>query len=650
MDLRRTLLIFFLGLIALVLTVFGLNAYQIAQRASLETESTLLSDLNSERSHELAAEYRDRPSLAYLSERIRIDRSLTRVALLLLDSEGKVVAASSEILRAELGSTVIPIGNRSAGDVNHREIELNGTFYTAAASPIAGSPYTLVHLVPRGMAAQDALARLASRIGITGLIIAWLAVWIALIISTAVARRIRRETEKLEYQATHDALTGLPNRVALIRALEAAIAHARQNGRSVGLILMDLNRFREINNTLGHDMGDRVAQEVGSRMRGALWVNDTVARLGGDDFALLMPIADPSHVRLVIAKIESILADPFEIHGLSLQVDASLGIALYPDHGEDAVTLLRRAEVAMYHAKWARLTHAVYDRSKDPHSVDRLKLMTDLRHAITRNEMYMVYQPKVDIGRGVCTGVEALLRWRHADRGLVPPDSFIPLAEQTGAIKEITYWTLAHSIRQARDWSGSGLSLNVSVNLSALMLQEPDLPGRISDLLKEADVSPAQLTLEITETAIMLDPDGAMSVLGALDLLGVRLSIDDFGTGYTSLAYLKRLPVDEIKIDKSFVMGMLDDDGDATIVYSIINLAHNMRRRVVAEGVETTGILSALTEKGCDLAQGYLLSKPLPALEFEQWLISSRWSPGMDDGEVSRALVTVRKNLRQLES
>jgi diguanylate cyclase (GGDEF)-like protein len=633
MDLRRNLLVFFFGLIGLVLVVFGYNAYQIAQQASLETEAKLLAGLNYERSQELAVEYREHPNLAHLSEHIRVDRRQIRVllVLVLVDGTGRILAASSEDVRAELGTDRIDVGVTPPAGARGREIRLNDQLYTLAASAVSGSPFTLLHLVPRGYAAQDALARLASRLGITGLVIAWLAVWIALIISTAVARRIKTQTAKLEYQATHDALTGLPNRVALAGALDKAIAYARQTGRSVGLVLMDLNRFREINDTLGHDMGDRVLQEVSLRLRAALWENDTVARLGGDDFALLMPIADASHVRLVIAKTQVIMGDPFEIQGLSLQVDACLGVALYPDHADDAATLLRRAEVAMYHAKWARRTHTMYDPGKDPHSVDRLKLTADLRHAIERNEMFMVYQPKIDVGRSLCTGVEALLRWRHAERGLVAPDEFIRLAEQTGAIKDITYWTLEQSMAQARTWSNTGISLNVSVNLSALMLQDPELPSRISGLLKDHGLPPGQLSLEITETAIMLDPDGALAILGALDVLGVRLSIDDFGTGYTSLAYLKRLPVDEIKIDKSFVMNMLADDDDATIVQSIISLAHNMRRRVVAEGVESNDIMAALAGKGCDLAQGYLMSKPLPAAEFVQWLARSPWPVPRDD-------------------
>jgi diguanylate cyclase (GGDEF)-like protein len=569
--------------------------------------------------------------------------------MLILDETGRLRGADAPGLRAELGTDRIDL-QAAPGNVPIRTVELNGRSYTLAANPISGSPYTLVHLVPRGYATHDALARLGARLGITGLVITWLAVWIALIISTAVARRIRVETTRLEYQATHDALTNLPNRVALTEALDKAIVHARETQRSVGLILMDLDRFREINNTLGHDMGDRVVQEVGRRLRGALWQGDTVARLGGDDFALLMPIADASHVRLVIAKIQAILADPFEIHGLLLQVDASLGIALYPDHAADAVTLLRRAEVAMYHAKWARRTHAVYDPGKDPHSVDRLKLTADLRFAVERGELFMVYQPKIDVARGSCTGVEALLRWRHPERGLIPPDEFIRLAEQTGAIKDITFWTLEQSIAQARAWSDAGIVLNVAVNLSALMLQDHELPSRVAALLKHHGLTPGQLSLEITETAIMLDPDGAMTILGALDVLGVRLSIDDFGTGYTSLAYLKRLPVDEIKIDKSFVMSMLDDDDDATIVQSIINLAHNMRRRVVAEGVESTGILAALASKGCDLAQGYLMSKPLPAPEFVQWLSGSPWPVSRDHTRPQRIQPGLHTNRRRADS
>jgi len=625
MELRRKLLVFFFGLIAVVLVVFGVNAYQIAQRAGIETEAAVLADLNAERSFELAKEYQEHPTLAYLSEHIEVPDHHDRVLLLIIDSHGKVLAASNRTLQKKLAINRINLESSDTAADPVRSIDVQGLTFTFAVRKIGDSPFFLVHLVQQGDAAQGALSRLATRIGISGLIIAWLAVWMALFISTSVARRINAETDKLEHLATHDGLTGLPNRVALIQSLENHIAIAGRAGKVLGLILMDLNRFREINDTLGHDTGDRVVQEMGERLRGALWEGDTVARVGGDDFALLMPIADPSHVRIVISKIETILAEPYEINGLLLHVDASLGVALHPEHADDAVTLLRRAEVAMYHAKRSRLPHAVYEREKDPYSVDRLKLMGDLRDAITRQQLFMVYQPKVDVQERICTGVEALIRWKHPDRGLVPPDQFIPLAEQTGAIKAITFWTLEESIRQASLWGKAGARVNVSVNLSAVMLQDPELPGRISDLLKASSLPASQLTLEITETAIMLDPDGALSILGVLDMLGVRLSIDDFGTGYTSLAYLKRLPVDEIKIDKSFILNILDDEDDSTIVKSIIDLAHNMQRRVVAEGVETEGVMARLAEQGCDLAQGYLVCRPAIASEFEEWVRKSSW-------------------------
>jgi diguanylate cyclase (GGDEF)-like protein len=390
--------------------------------------------------------------------------------------------------------------------------------------------------------------------------------------------------------------------------------------------MMDLDRFKEINDTLGHHTGDALLQAVARRLQQILSEPDMVARIGGDEFALLMPAANISHCSQIVQKVLNAITQPVAVEAMMLEIDLSLGIASYPDDSKTAAELIQHADVAMYLAKHSGEPYMHYDAAKDPHSLQRLTLMADLRHAAERHELSLHYQPKIDLARQRVIGVEALLRWQHPRLGNIAPDDFIPQAEQTGIIKSLTYWILDAAVKQCAEWNAAGIPIIVSVNLSARVAQDIRLPAEVATTLKRHGVNADQLELEITETAIMLDPVNAMEVLMRLDAMGVRLSIDDFGTGYTSLAYLKRLPVDEVKIDQSFVMNMLRDANDAMIVHSIIALAHNMHRSVAAEGVENKKILEALQALGCDTAQGYYFSKPLSAADFEAWWRSTSWS------------------------
>ncbi len=620
MKLRQTLLFFFVGLIGLTLVVFGLIAYQIAQQTSDETETALLRAHNYERSVELALDYRDHPSLDYLRKHIHLDRPGMPMLMLLVDKAGHIRGASSPSRLAKLGLDQLPPA-RILGAQDHTGIiSIKREAYIFSATHILGSPYTFVCLSLRGYAARDAFSKLASRLGVTGLIIAWVGVWMALVISTTVSRRLKVQTDRLRHQATHDALTGLPNRVALLEKLDAAIDRTGKAEPPMAMILMDLDRFKDVNDTLGHATGDLLIRKVADRLRVSLWTDDMVARLGGDEFGIVLPMANAADTRLVVSKLRSILAEPFDVHGFSLRTDASIGIALYPEHADDPGSLMRCAETAMYRAKSRNVSSEIYDPDNDPFSVDRLRLTADIGRALADKQLSMVYQPKMDFQTGRCVGAEALLRWQHPDRGFVPPDQFIPLAEQTNAIKDITFWTLDTAVAQCRKWHDAGKPIAVAVNLSATMLHDPIVPVRINWLLQEHRVAPEFLHLEITETAIMVDPEGAFETMQALSHMGFHLSIDDFGTGYTSLSYLTKLPVDEIKIDKSFIMNMSENENDATIVSALIDLAHEMKLRVVAEGVETQEVLDVLAEKGCDQSQGYFHSRPIPADELLEWL------------------------------
>ena len=425
--------------------------------------------------------------------------------------------------------------------------------------------------------------------------------------------------------ATYDALTELPNRALLYDRLEQALHVAARDKTHLAVLVLDLDRFKEINDTLGHNNGDRVIRLVATRLRGAVREADTIARLGGDEFAIVLPaLADEKDATKSAHDIQHALQAPFMIEGLKLDIQASMGIACYPEHGADPDLLLQRADVAMYVAKRNHSGLVVYSAKLDQHSSHRLMLMGELRHAIERDELVLHYQPKVNIGTGMVKDVEALVRWQHPVHGLMPPDKFIPLAESSGLINPITLWALNQSLRQCAEWRKEGHVLGVAVNLSAQLLLNLELPHIVAQALASHDVSASQLMIEITESTIMVDRDRAMEVLDRLAEMGVRLSIDDFGTGYSSLAYLSKMPVSEIKIDKSFVIDMEKDSNNAMIVRATIDLGHNLGLEVTAEGVENDVILSRLRALGCDTAQGFHLSRPLDAQSFSAWFGTRR--------------------------
>lgn len=440
------------------------------------------------------------------------------------------------------------------------------------------------------------------------------------------ATSLQRQTAAVAHQATHDLLTHLPNRTLLNGHLEQAIRVARREGTSVALLLLDINLFKEINDTLSHRNGDLLLQEVGPRLRRVLRESDLVARLGGDEFAVLLPGTDSAQAAVVAQKILDVFQEPFALGEFSVMVGAGIGIAVYPVHGESADQIMQRADVAMYVAKEAGNEYFVYSADHDHYHPDRLALISALRRAIDHDQLFLEYQPKVNITTGRTVGVEALLRWRHPDRGLIPPDEFIMLAEHAGLIKPLTLWVLTTALRQSRAWHEADIFVPVAVNLSARSLQDAGLVEQISAILRHADVAAHSLELEITESVIMADPERALEILTRLNAEGVHLSIDDFGTGYSSLTYLKRLPVRTIKIDRSFVGHLDSDPDDGIIVRSIIELAHALRLKVVAEGVETRETWDRLAAMGCDEAQGYYVSRPLSHENLARWLTESPWT------------------------
>jgi diguanylate cyclase (GGDEF)-like protein len=432
----------------------------------------------------------------------------------------------------------------------------------------------------------------------------------------AIAARERRISEL----AYNDPLTGLPNRALFNDRIGQAVSAAQRGHGQLAVLTMDLDRFKHVNDTLGHHIGDLLLREVAYRLHHALQRRtDTVARLGGDEFAVLLPTEGVEGGKLVARKIVEVLSEPLTIEGHLVDVGASTGIAAFPEHGTDADTLMRRADVAMYSAKRAGTGFEVYDVRHDQGTPGRLSLLGELRRAVEHDELTILYQPRIALAARSPGAAEALVRWSHPERGLLLPESFVPFAEQTGYIKAVTRWVLDGVFRQCAAWRLRGFEPRVSVNISARDLHNPDFPRSLAELAAAHKVRPDTIALEVTESAVMEDPAHALAILERLHEMGVRLAIDDFGTGYSSLAYLKRLPVDELKIDKSFVMGLVHDSDDAAIVRATIDLAHHMGLTVTAEGVEDRHVLETLRRLGCDHAQGIHVSRPLPADALERW-------------------------------
>jgi diguanylate cyclase (GGDEF)-like protein len=440
----------------------------------------------------------------------------------------------------------------------------------------------------------------------------------------SIALRNGQLIDRLRHEAAHDALTGLPNRATLQRELNHLLERPVPN--RIAVMIMDLDGFKQINDTLGHHRGDALLQQVALRLPAAVPPGALVARLGGDEFGIVVPdVSSPEQVLEMGRAVLQLLAEPLTLDGLLLEVNASIGVALAPDHAADVATLLRRADMAMYHAKSTLRGVAMFDAAaSQPDSPAQLALVGELRRGITEGELRLYVQPKADANTGDVVSVEALVRWQHPQHGLIMPDEFIPIAERNGLIKGLTAVVLRNAIVAATGWDAAGTHLPIAVNLSPRGMLDPHLPAEIARLLVELNSRPALLTLELTESSMMIDPARVATLMQELHEMGVRLAIDDFGTGYSSLSSLRKLPLDEIKIDKSFVMGIEDNGDDEKIVRSIVDLGTNLGLDVVAEGVENSRIWQMLRRMGCTQIQGYYLSRPMPIDDFPAWLAEYR--------------------------
>lgn len=428
---------------------------------------------------------------------------------------------------------------------------------------------------------------------------------------------IKSREEEIQNLAYNDTLTQLPNRNSFIKHLEEEIASKADN---LSVLMLDLDRFKDVNDTVGHEIGDVLLQDIANRLKGAAFPGVFIAHIGGDEFGIVVSNMEGQNVKAIADNFSSLFERPFQIQQLTLDVDVSIGMATYPKDADSAHGLMQCADIALYSCKGHHHVIAIYQPELNKHSVQRLNLMSELRGAVVSEELTLFYQPKLSIGEGKINTVECLVRWIHPKHGFIPPDEFIPLAEQTGAIREVTHWVLREAFKQQKEWKEAGIEIGIAVNISAIDLVDMTLPAYVAELMSEYGANTDCLTLEVTESAVMSEPESAVKALCTLQRMGIALSIDDFGTGYSSMAQLKKMPVDELKIDKAFVLDLAKNEDDQIMVRTLISLAQNLGLNTVAEGVEDEEALSLLTEMGCTKAQGFYLSRPLPAKDFATWL------------------------------
>jgi diguanylate cyclase (GGDEF)-like protein len=588
---------------------------------------------------------------------IRAGNNVQRV--LIRNREGRIVYADD---RSLIGQAHAPAGARNAaiGKISSTVAAGSGggvlEVYVPlkiGSGPAAGSAELSFPYAPIAASIDSQNSKIEIML-IAGLVLLW---GTLLTVVAMASQRLRRQAAEKEEQALSDGLTGLPNRTMFTGLVQSTLTGAGRRRHSGAVMLMDLDRFKDVNDTLGHHNGDLLLQRIASRLDSVLRNTATVARLGGDEFAILLTdVNDRQQIVPVVRRILKVLEEPVVVGGLALQVEASIGIAMFPEHGRTVDAVMRAADVAMYVTKEQRSGYEFYDEERHEHRHDagRLALIGELRRAMDETELVLFYQPKVALSTGKVKGVEALARWHHPERGLLSPDEFIPLAERSNLLRPMTLYLIDTALRQANAWRSKGIEISVAVNLSMQNMLDLRLPNDLARLLTSWRLPAGSLELEITESTIMADHRRATTILSRLSKMGVRLSIDDFGTGYSSLAYLQELPVDAIKIDKSFVMEMHEDAGNATIVQSTVDLGHNLGLEVVAEGVETVESYNTLAQLGCDYAQGYFLSKPLSPEKMSIWLevfsgVSAQAEAARDERELEQWALTAPEPISVVE-
>jgi diguanylate cyclase (GGDEF)-like protein len=606
----------FLGIVlffTIALCFFGYIAYDSAVESSIKQENILLKDLSGGLTNDLASDIGTQPNEVAIKSWLTHFKSPQITTMVFSDDHQ--IFSDKEQKQVPQGVMQQIATSEPSGSISMQQV-----VYIWHSRPIPGTRYTLSLIHSQNQ--QDArtfLNALAMPLIFAALIIIWVAIWTTMFIA-ALLEKLSAQKDKLQHQAMHDALTSLPNRTLMQDRLQVAMHTADRQRTELALLAIDLNRFKEINDTLGHHCGDLLLIEVAKRLELGLRKSDSVARLGGDEFAIILNHVEAEDVKAIVEKLTRLIEEVMEIEGNKLFISASIGSAIFPTHSREMDTLLQYADVAMYAAKKACVKYASYSADLEEGSREKLILSNDLRNAVQAGQLSVNYQPKINIRTGAVIGTEALIRWKHPTLGFVGPDRFIPIAEQTGLMRPLTEFVLDTALQDLRRLSDQGYTTSMAINLSAVSLQDPELESLLLNAAGKWGAQPSQVVLEITETAVMDKTVHAMEVLQSLDKLGFKISMDDFGTGYSSLVNLRRLPIQELKVDRTFVMNMLTNEEDATIVRTIIDLGHSLGKKVVAEGVESETVLQALAELGCDIAQGYHISRPVPFETLANWL------------------------------
>ncbi len=617
MKLRTQILLSILGITVFAQVVFGFLAYRQISESRGDQLTIFLQYLNREIAERLTLPDNVPISKIYLEE-LRV-RFSTPKSILVVQKDKKILYLAGNI-KLSLDVIAEHLQAAYADSSKHGLIELDGTQYYWATSSLPDAQYQLVMLEPAHSEEQQIASALRLRLISSGFVIIWLAVWVSLLLSSKISRELESKNEQLKHIALHDSLTGLPNRTLLADRMEQVLLQSIRNNQPFAFFLLDLDRFKEVNDTLGHHFGDELLKQVSQRLSDAIRDNDSIARLGGDEFAVLLPQTDINGAQLCAQRILDAMEAHYFINKISTESKASIGISLFPEHGNSSESIMQFADVAMYQAKKSQSGYAIYDKAQNKHTVRRLQLITDLRKAIEKNKITAQYQPIINYKQEKVISLEALARWHHPEFGNISPDEFIPIAEQMGLIRLLTLQILDQALDNTSSWHKQGYNIAVNVNLSVHCLQDFSLPDEINELLNKHNIKADRLELEITESALMLDLNRAGKTLSKINKLGIQLAIDDFGTGFSSLTYLKNLPIDTLKIDKSFIFDMNMSNKDKAVVKTIIELGHNLGCEVVAEGVENQQTLDALCLLNVDKVQGYFFSKALAENEILAWL------------------------------
>jgi len=612
MNLGRKLFLAFISASLFGITLFGYITYQTTRNAQLE-ELASSTSASAQQLAALLAGHNNKQLQSSLQQLVSRKQD-TPYDVVVTDQQGNVVFIVNRQVDAEFIDSLIK--NKPAS--HYTEVGQHYLLWSIQAIPDTNLKlYLLRKLKKSGFGSF--IKSSGVPLVIASLILLWLAFWGAMIL-TSLYRRLETQRQELEYQTLHDGLTDLPNRTCLVEQTEERLKKPLPNGKSHAMVVLDINRLKEINDTLGHYAGDTLLCMVANRLQNITRGDDILARIVSDEFALLLTGVTQEVALAVTSRIQDSLNEGFKLDEHEFYLGASIGIAFYPDHALDAISLIKHGELAMYAAKNIGIGITIYDQTHNTSTLEQLKLVNDLRTDLENKNIRLYFQPKMDLHSGQPISLEALARWEHPDHGHIAASRFIHVAENTGLINPLTYWVMEHAIQRSQQLQESGLQLSMAINLSVWNLQDLEIVDYLRNLLEQHDIEPSQVILEITETAMMVNQKRALSTLHQLHRLGVKLSIDDFGTGYSSLAYLKRLPLSEVKIDKSFVKSMRNQTSDSSMVRAIIDLAHDLNLSVVAEGAESVDIVKILQDLDCDQAQGSYYADAMPFDELIEWL------------------------------